>query len=206
MISRSNKSVSGQSLMEITVVLGITVVVAVALVIVVVTSLRNAQFAQNQAKATKYAQQALDQIKALRDRDQGFNVVFATNNAATSAIPQCDTAFCDPLHPGENCKFKSLWSCHLTQISPYTSPCTVSPTAPPISGCYFKLSTDGKTLQEPNMPNNLKEDLKDGLFREIKITDLATSSATEKTVTVKVSWSDASGSHESNLETILTNY
>ena len=74
MISR--KFSTGQSLIEVVIVLGITVVVVVALVIVVLTSLKNAKFAQNQARATKYAQEALEQIKAIRDRDEEGKIVF----------------------------------------------------------------------------------------------------------------------------------
>lgn len=59
----------GQSLMELVVVIAMTVVVVSALVFATIASLRNANLAQNQIQATKLAQQGLERVRSLRDRD-----------------------------------------------------------------------------------------------------------------------------------------
>lgn len=60
---------SGQSLMELVVVIAMAIVVISALVFATIASLRNARLAQNQIQATKLAQQGLEKIRGLRDRD-----------------------------------------------------------------------------------------------------------------------------------------
>lgn len=62
-------SEKGQSLMELVVVMAVAVVVISALVFATIASLRNASFAKNQLQATKLAQQGLENIRTLRDRD-----------------------------------------------------------------------------------------------------------------------------------------
>lgn len=59
----------GQSLMELVVVIAMTIVVVSALVFSTIASLRNANLAQNQIQATKLAQQGLERVRSLRDRD-----------------------------------------------------------------------------------------------------------------------------------------
>lgn len=60
---------SGQSLIEVLAALTVTSVVIVALVVVSLSGLKNSQFAQNQAKATKYAQDLIEKVKAIKDRN-----------------------------------------------------------------------------------------------------------------------------------------
>lgn len=67
---------SGQSLIEVLVVLAVTIIIVVALTMAVLVSLKNAQFAQNQSKATKYAQQSLEKIRNIRDRDEDGEIFF----------------------------------------------------------------------------------------------------------------------------------
>lgn len=62
-------SEKGQSLIELVVSMAIAVLVLGALTFAVIISLRNAQFAKNQAQATKLAQESLENIRSLRDRD-----------------------------------------------------------------------------------------------------------------------------------------
>jgi len=58
----------GQSLVEVVLALGVAVVVILALVKTTVVSMRNANFAKNEALATKYAQEAIESVRLLRDR------------------------------------------------------------------------------------------------------------------------------------------
>lgn len=60
---------SGQSLIEVLAALAVVILVVLALVMVVTTSIRNATFAKNQSLATKYAQEAIEKVRAFRDED-----------------------------------------------------------------------------------------------------------------------------------------
>lgn len=60
----------GQNLLELIVVIAVTIIVVTALVFATLSSLRNAQFAQNQSQATKLAQEWIETIKIYRDKDE----------------------------------------------------------------------------------------------------------------------------------------
>lgn len=169
-------SESGQSLVEVLVVLAVATVVMVALVIVIVVGLRNAQFAQNQARATKYAQEAIEQVKAVRDR-----------NGRVNFIPQKNV-------------FADLWEIYMVA----ENSCADALGVP--SGCYFTLG-DGPSLDITAYGGS--QSVGENFLRQIVFEDegniLPPNYKTEKRVTVKVIWKDSSGSHESNLQTLLTN-
>lgn len=59
---------SGQSLVEVVVGLALAILVLGGLINAVVTSLRNSNFAKNQAQATKLAQQMIEQTRIIRDQ------------------------------------------------------------------------------------------------------------------------------------------
>ncbi len=59
----------GQTIIEVLVSLMIASLMMGALVIAIVISLRNAQFSQNQTQATKLAQEAIEKVRTMRDRD-----------------------------------------------------------------------------------------------------------------------------------------
>lgn len=69
---------SGQSLVEVLIALAVTALVILALVVISLMGLKNAQFAQNQVKVTKYAQEAIDQIKSIRNRNGTVNFTFSS--------------------------------------------------------------------------------------------------------------------------------
>ncbi len=60
---------AGQTLIEVVIAMGISVLILVTLVSGVTVSLRNIQFANNKAQATKYAQEAFEAVRSIRDRD-----------------------------------------------------------------------------------------------------------------------------------------
>ncbi len=60
---------TGQGLTEVLIALMVGAILVGAMVVVVITSMKNSEYAQDQTKATKYAQDALDQIRAIRDRN-----------------------------------------------------------------------------------------------------------------------------------------
>lgn len=59
----------GQTLMEVIVASTVGILVVAALTFAVIFSLRNANLAKNQAQATKLAQEGLEKVRSLRDRD-----------------------------------------------------------------------------------------------------------------------------------------
>lgn len=59
----------GQTLLEVIVTSAVGILVVSALTFAVIFSLRNASFAKNQAQATKLAQEGLEIVRSLRDRD-----------------------------------------------------------------------------------------------------------------------------------------
>ena len=188
MFGRNKDKEKGQSLLEVVIILGVTALVLGALIIAVIVGLKNSQFAQNQAKSTKYAQEALEIIKSIRDRNGVVKFV--------SSVEECDSETAD--------KFSSLWELYLSESDSF-SRCTVKANIEDTL-CYFKIETCGGDLflAEPSNATVINEDLGGGLSRQITFEDTSSSWSSEKTITVKVKWKDSSGEHESNLQTILT--
>lgn len=59
----------GQSLLELVIGLGLLTVVITVLTITTIGGLRNSQFSKNQTQATKLAQEGLEKVRAIRDRN-----------------------------------------------------------------------------------------------------------------------------------------
>jgi len=59
----------GQSLLEVVAALAAALLVILGLVRVTISSMRNSQFAKNQALATQYAQEAMEQTLSFRDQN-----------------------------------------------------------------------------------------------------------------------------------------
>lgn len=169
-------SESGQSLVEVLVALVVATVVIVALIVTVLTGLKNSQFAQKQSQATRVAQDALDKIKTIRDRNG--TIVYDSSNYDFLTPPSLSSIFTVNLSAPVACN----------------------------GACYYRLLWDGGTSQwtlDQLTVDPKSESLSEGLTRQILISDDA-SFGTQKYITVKVIWSDSSGEHESNLQTILT--
>ena len=75
------KKNDGQSLIEMVVAIAVVVIVILALVAITTTSIRNAAFSRNQALATKYAQEWIEQARGLRD-SQSESSFFVVNNTS----------------------------------------------------------------------------------------------------------------------------
>ncbi len=82
----------GQTLIEVIVVITIGILVIGALVFATIAGLRNSQFAKNQVQATKLAQEGLERMRTLRDRDNVGSI--------SSSLPGVD-------------QFSDLWSVSL---------------------------------------------------------------------------------------------
>lgn len=182
---------SGQTLIEVVVALSIAIVVLGALVIAVVNGIRNAKFAQNQAIATKYAQDTVEELRAIRGRN--LNV---TNNNGT--FTGCT---------GNQCPF----SLYLGALPPCSGICN-----------YYYFTLNDSSLALTDQASTLKTDnLGNGFTRTILMCvnsstqpqcqipfvtlnpPLPNLVATEKLFVVQVSWTDVSGAHISNLQTVL---
>lgn len=84
----------GQSLIELIVSITIAILVLSSLAFAIITSLRNASLANSQAQATKLAQEGLEKVRSIRDRDGATDYIKA-----------------DGTHTG---KFSELWSISFT--------------------------------------------------------------------------------------------
>lgn len=71
----------GQTLVELIVVVAAGAVIIVALTFAVIFSLRNAQFAKNQSQATKLAQEGIELVRSVRNRDG--SVIFTYSSGTT---------------------------------------------------------------------------------------------------------------------------
>ena len=78
---------NGQSLMELVVVIAVIIIVVAALTFATIASLRNASFSQNQAQATKLAQEGLEKMRSLRDRDTTGAGIWSTSTSCSSSVP-----------------------------------------------------------------------------------------------------------------------
>lgn len=183
----------GQTLMELIVVISVSVIVISALVFATISSLRNAQFAKNQAQATKLAQEGIERARVGRDRDKNITLVIGTNTITSWNGNNTDC----PANTG------SIWC---NQIS---GSCGI-PIAVPPTFCYFNVTAQSvlnyltvsssiPTLAEPIPPSPAN-----AIFhRAIILSDETLTFTSQKTVTSVVTWSDFSGDHESRLTTIL---
>lgn len=68
----------GQSLLEVTITIGVSTLIVTALVIVTVVGLKNSELSQNQSQATKLAQEGLEKVRSMKDR----NTPICVNTAA----------------------------------------------------------------------------------------------------------------------------
>lgn len=175
----------GQTLLEVVMAIGVSGVVLGALLLVIFIGLRNATFSQNQTKATKLGAEAIDQIRSIRDGD-GLVVNFEGDQCTDADSRSENTEF----------TFYDLWC---NQLSSFPA-CSAS-----TPNCYFKISTDASSNLSLIRADiiSAKENLGDGLTRQIQISDKPSSFGTEKVLNVKVFWTDPSGEHQSNIETIM---
>ncbi|MBI2599684.1 prepilin-type N-terminal cleavage/methylation domain-containing protein [Candidatus Daviesbacteria bacterium] len=188
---------TGQTLLELIVVVLISIVVIGALVFATISSLRNAQFAKNQAQATKLAQAGIELVRTGRDRDLSItNIPSATVSTWGGTAGSC---LAEP-----TIKSDSMW-CYQVYNGCGSG---VSNTT-----CYFKLipnngSKDGTisylTSSTVFPPSGTEDVYGDGKFnRVIVINDDSNTYKVQKTVTVIVRWTDFSGPHESKLTSVL---
>lgn len=80
----------GQSLVEIVIAISVGVLVVGALTFATISSLRGSDFAQKQSQATKLAQEGIEKVRGIRDRDDidsagnNFSSYFTTSPCGTT--------------------------------------------------------------------------------------------------------------------------
>lgn len=67
MMSKAVRKISGQSLIEMVIALGIASFIIIALMQSLITSAKNSRFAKNQTLATRYSQEGIELIRNQRD-------------------------------------------------------------------------------------------------------------------------------------------
>ena len=170
--NRIFKNEYAQTLLELTIVAGLTIMVISAVSISSVIGLRNSQFAQNQSAATKLAEDGIEKIRSLRGRNwsvclssvdsKRWGELYSTPsfNASEVILKTAPSSICPGITNGQQFLFAT--SASLPDLSPTSdSPFT------------------RRLYLEKLSPNEIK-------------------------VTSRVTWSDYSGSHNSELVTIFT--
>lgn len=177
------KNQSGQSLLELIIVITVTLIVITSLVFATLSSLRNAQFAKNQVQATKLAQQGLEKIRSSRDKN------------GDEIEANYDT---DPGNEINN--WKGFWAYDINNVCGSTE-----------SGYYIFTDNRIKFINcQSSVADflNFAEELVNDHFKRAIIFDKTIVQAgknIQRTVSVIVTWTDFSGVHESRLTTILKN-
>ncbi|SRR4030043_248599 len=80
LIPCSLSTLSGQSLFEVVVAVGLSALILTGVVSLAAGSIRNSSYSRNNAQATKYAQEALEWLRGQRDADWD---AFATHSLTT---------------------------------------------------------------------------------------------------------------------------
>ncbi len=188
----------GQSLIEVVVAILIAGVVLGAMAIAVVTGLKSSDYAKNQAQATKYVQQTIDQIRTIRD-----NVGNVSNFLCSSNCPSASTLDCTSAT--SPCSFQSLFYYQFPPSGPsdYNLNCDSN-------GCYFKVDTSGPTLALDGITALTPVSVpipNDPTFSQTIFLTTANSGCNHQIdVTVRVSWVDQSGTHTAENQTVLSDY
>ena len=178
---------SGQTLVELIVVIAVGIIIAVSLTFAAVSTIRNNQFAKSSIQATKLAQEALEQVKIGRDRNAcilPINTLGSVNSwNGNSTDGRC---------PGSG----KIWDYQLNSDCPPTC----------FNSWFFTVDSDGVINVKGNgsgIPPTIQP--VNGFTTAIMLTDTTSSVGNEKTATAIVKWSDFSGTHQSTLKTILRN-
>lgn len=187
---------TGQSILEVIVAATVGILVVAALTFVTIFSLRNANFAKTSAQATKLAQEGIERVRTGRARGQCINLLSAENpyyswNGGNSSCG-------NPVIP--------IWNLQITDTGGCDDPLSDDK-------CYFRVNPDGVLnnigYNQILFPTSGAEPIppppaKPVFYRAVILSDDPSSFTAQKTVTVIVTWNDATGPHESKLVTILS--
>lgn len=170
------QSNKGQSLIELVVMIGLALIVITGLTILTMNSIRNTQFSNAQIQASKFAQEGIERVRVIKTQNHVVCVDSSRRFWNDLWGYTCNST---------NCKFI------LRQAPPNNTLCNgVAP-----SGYWLSLANAATS-----------EDLGGGFFREVYIEDHGATNSRRKIVRSVVTWTDVTGTHQSELVTILTDY
>ncbi len=166
----------GQALLEITIATGLAILVITAITITSIIGLRNGQFSQNQIQATKLAQEGLERVRNIRDADC---IITTTENEQYTWYGDTN----------------NIWS-SIAELETKTFNLIVNAN-PSDGGCRYTLTEIA--------PNSSAEKLQNNFFsRSIMIKSSTPADPNVVRIYAVVSWTDFSGTHNSELVTDLT--
>jgi type II secretory pathway pseudopilin PulG len=82
---------TGQTLVEVIVVITVGIIVIGSLVFATISSTRNTDLAKRQSQATKLAQEAIEKVRTARDRDEAISTSFGSAVAKFSDLYTINT-------------------------------------------------------------------------------------------------------------------
>lgn len=168
----------GQTLLELIIALGLLIIIATAITVSTSSGLKNSLFSSNQAQATKYAQEGLEKVKLIKTRNSPICL-------KPPASPAC-------------INWSDLWP------DPPYLPITMSlsdnpfifETNPAVCGAGITLCLKYSATPEKIDAN---------FSRQIFVLDVL-DSAIQKKIIARVTWTDSSGPHNSELVTVLAKF
>lgn len=178
-------SETGQTLIEVIVVAVVGILVVGALTFATLFSIRNAKSSQNQAQATKLAQEGVEKLRSARNR----------NGKISSELG----GYPNQYYPVTSWNDDGFWNWALSSCSS---------SSPNYGRTYFKFGNGDEIIYfgcgvDPFVSNKAELVNNNKFQRAIKIMDKLSSYQVEKEVEVTVRWSDFAGAHESKQNTIL---
>lgn len=176
-------SQKGQSILEVAVSLGLVTVIITVLTVTTLNGLKNSQFAKNQVLASSLAQQGIELVKSMRQRDCAIVLTQGTNPGSYYWF--------------DRTKGTLIWEAGIPPISG-TNP------IPEDNTFSFVVNTSACTVTQ-NASSGNGEFINGGFTRKIKLERL-TSNPQILRITVDVFWSDFSGEHTAQNVSLLTNY
>jgi type II secretory pathway component PulJ len=180
-MKKVRKNIKGQSLLELVIALTLLIVIVTLVTLATANGLKNSQFSKNQIQATKLAQEGIERVRSIRDRN--YTVCGRPGNSS-------------------QVNFSSMW----------TQQCPVSPPGQCIyvfnnsNSCLGTVITDPFWLNYPANPATTEQLTVNGFNFQRQLLMIDSGSVNAKEVRVTVSWKDTSGTHKSDLSTILSNY
>ncbi|MBI2601179.1 prepilin-type N-terminal cleavage/methylation domain-containing protein [Candidatus Daviesbacteria bacterium] len=104
-MSTKNSSQSGQSLIELIIVIMLGVLIVGALTFATIASLRNSQLAKTQSQATKLAQEGLEAVRRIRDADKRVTYTYVPSSGTSTTTDEFSDLWSVPCPSTGKCYF-----------------------------------------------------------------------------------------------------
>ncbi len=179
----------GQSFIELIVALGLISLVLTIVTTTTLSSIRASQFSRDQIQATQLAKQGFEKVRTIKDRNY---LVCPSPNSGTNRWNDLWTNDC---HSSGPCNYALKTS---------SNSCT-TPGGGTLPGDLYWLSTNSTPNSDTAILDNVT------FTRTVSITDYydptppGSYNLNQKEVTIKVTWTDLTGDHTSQLTSIIAN-